>query len=90
DDFVDWVRDYPAPAIALKLKLFSGKGWPDRTILCAGHLFFIEFKAKDKRHNISPQQNRWRRLLKRLGFRVYVCTSCEEAIEKFKKEIQPT
>jgi len=86
--FVAYLGNQPKEALALKLKLLAQKGWPDRTVFCEGHLFFIEFK-REKKGIVSPQQRFWRKTLKRLGFNVYVCTSAEQAIEIFKKETQP-
>ena len=86
DDFVEWVRDLPYPAIALKLILFGLKGWPDRTILAKGRIFFIEFK-RTKKDKLRPSQIPWRKHLRRLGFKYYVCTSKEEAIEAYHEVI---
>lgn len=78
-DYCDWLRnEYPHPAIALKLVLFAGGGFPDRTILCNGRVFFIEFK-KPKTGRLDSLQIKWRRILTKLGFKVYVCTSFREA-----------
>ena len=85
DKFVDWVRDYPLPAIALKLVIFAQRGWPDRTVMCKGRIFFIEFKTPDG--DQSKMQIIWMNRIRRLGFSYYVCTSVEEAIEAFYQEI---
>lgn len=77
-DFCNWLRDeYPRPALAEKLILFSGGGFPDRTILCRGSIFFIEFKRPKK--GLNPLQVKWKKILERLGFTVYVCTSFRQA-----------
>ncbi|MCH8821313.1 VRR-NUC domain-containing protein [Patescibacteria group bacterium] len=81
--FVDWVRDdWPLPAVALKLVLFAGSGFPDRTILGSGKIFFIEFKKSGR--VLDPAQTKWKKILQRLGFKVYVCTSTAQAIRIFK------
>ncbi len=85
NDFVDLVQEYPLPAIALKLILFAGVGFPDRTILCNGKIFFIEFKQPGK--TLDPPQVKWKKLLTRLGFKVYVCTSSKQAFKIFLKEV---
>jgi len=85
-DFVDDVRDSPYQAIALKLILFVGRGFPDRTILGCGKIFFIEFKRPGE--TLDPPQRKWKKLLKRLGFKVYVCTSTKKANKIFIKEME--
>ena len=84
--FVDQVQDSPYSAMALKLVLFAGRGFPDRTILGNGKCFFIEFKVPGK--SLDPPQIKWKKLLNRLGFKVYVCTSKEEAFKIFIKEME--
>ena len=85
NDFVDLVKDSPYSAMAIKLVLFAGRGFPDRTILGNGKCFFIEFKVPGK--DLDPPQVKWKKLLNRLGFKVYVCTSKEEAYKIFIKEM---
>lgn len=78
EDYCDWLReDYPHEAVALKLVLFVGKGFPDRTILSDGKIFFIEFKKPGE--GLDPLQVKWRNILVRLGFKYYVCTSVRQA-----------
>jgi len=81
DTYCDWLlSDYPFNALAIKLILFAGKGFPDRTILSRGRILFIEFKAPGKPpDSLDPLQHKWRKLLYRLGFKVYVCTSVRQA-----------
>ena len=86
--FVDLVAESPYTAIALKLVLFAGRGFPDRTILGEGKIFFIEFKVPGK--DLDPPQMKWKKLLTRLGFKVYVCTSTKEAYKIFIKEMDTT
>ena len=83
--FVKDVRNSPYQAIALKLVLFAGRGFPDRTILGHGKIFFIEFKVPGK--DLDPPQIKWKKLLIRLGFKVYVCTSRKQANKIFIKEM---
>lgn len=79
NDYCDWLRDeYPREALALKLVFFVGAGWPDRTILSEGKIFFIEFK-KPVTGRLLASQIKWRGILTRLGFKVYVCESFREA-----------
>lgn len=85
NDFVDLVQDSPYSAMALKLVLFAGRGFPDRTILGNGKCFFIEFKVPGK--DLDPPQVKWKKLLNRLGFKVYVCTCKKEAFKIFIKEM---
>jgi len=84
-DFVDWVRKQPYPSIALKLLLFGQGGWPDRTIMCKGQIFFIEFKRPGR--TLDPAQVKWRKNIERLGFDYFVCTSTGDAIEAFRESI---
>ena len=86
NDFVDLVLESPYTALAIKLVLFVGRGFPDRTILGEGKIFFIEFKDGD--NGLSPQQKKWKRTLTRLGFKVYVCYSTQEAYKIFIKEME--
>ena len=88
NDFVDLIRDYHLPSIAIKLVLFVGRGFPDRTILCNGKIFFIEFKQPGE--TLDPPQIKWKKLLTRLGFKVYVCTSTKKAYKIFLKEMDTT
>ncbi len=85
NDFVSLVEDSPYTAIAIKLILFTGRGFPDRTILGNGKCFFIEFKCPGE--DLDPPQVKWKKLLTRLGMKVYVCTSTKEAFKIFKKEM---
>lgn len=87
NDFVSMVESSLYSAMAIKLKLFAGRGWPDRTILGHGKCFFIEFKTPDNKDGLESQQIKWKKLLIRLGFNYYVCTSKEEAYKVFKKEM---
>lgn len=83
-----WLRDiFPKKAIALKLILFAGNGFPDRTILCEGKVFFIEFKIPDD-PGLDPNQVVWYERLTKLGFKVYVCTSFTQAEEITKKHLE--
>jgi len=86
DDFVDLVEQSPYAAMAIKLVLFAGRGFPDRTILGNGKCFFIEFKVPGK--GLDPPQVKWKKWLTRLGMKVYVCTSKEEAFKIFIKEME--
>ncbi len=75
-EFVDYAK--VKHCIAEKLVMLVGRGWPDRTIFCPGGiLFFVEFKKKGKK--LSPKQILIKRLLKRLGFKYYVCDQIGQA-----------
>lgn len=58
--------------LALKLRPPTGRGFPDRTCLLAGRVFFLETK-RAKVGVIAAQQSTWRRLLTLAGFGVYFC-----------------
>lgn len=57
--------------LALKLRPPTGRGFPDRTCLVAGKIFFLETK-RAKVGVIAAQQNTWRRMLTLAGFGVYM------------------
>lgn len=87
DNYCDWLRnDYPAEALAIKLILFAGRGFPDRTILSQGRIFFIEFKLPGE--DLDPLQIKWKNILVRLGFIHYVCTSEEQAIKATREYME--
>lgn len=80
DKFVSYVKLFQC--IAYKLIILNKRGFPDRTVLCqGGRIFFIEFKRPNKKR--SPNQDRVRNLLIKLGFTYYTVHSLEEAKEKF-------
>lgn len=61
-------------ALALKLVVLSWRGWPDRIVLApGGRVFFVEFKRPGE----TPRANQRfvHKLLRRLGFTVYVVAS---------------
>jgi len=73
--------------LSLKLVALSRRGFPDRT--CLGkycHVFFVELKRLGKKP--EPHQKYWHKLLRKLGFRVYVCDNKEEAEKIFKYEAE--
>ena len=64
--------------LALKLCLFQGGGFPDRTVIFPnGHICFVEFKSETGR--LSKLQKFWQKKLTAYGFRYYVCKSMREA-----------
>ncbi len=70
--------------LALKLRPPTGRGFPDRTILLGGRVFFVEFK-RAKVGVVAVQQNTWRRLLTLAGFGVYFIdddSGFDEAMER--------
>ncbi len=78
--------------LSLKLVALSRNGFPDRT--CIGkyqHIFFVELKRDDKKSKdkkVKKHQNYWHKILRKLGFRVYVCDNKEEAEKIFKYEAE--
>lgn len=71
--------------ICLKLVALSRRGFPDRTFLGkTGHIFFVELKRENKPP--QPHQIWWHKLLRRLGFRVYVIDNKEELKKILKAE----
>lgn len=64
--------------LSLKLVLFSGAGFPDRTVIFSNwNIFFVEFKTETGR--LSKLQKFWQKTLSDYGFRFYVCRSKVEA-----------
>jgi hypothetical protein len=56
--------------LALKLSIPGVRGFPDRTILVGGKVFFTEFKRL-KTGRVSAQQERWAERLSKAGFKTY-------------------
>lgn len=74
-NFVDWIDEFHPSWFALKMRQ---RGWPDRLLLGPGPtVFFIEFKLPGKEPR--RMQEYIHKILKEMGFRVYVCESTEEA-----------
>lgn len=59
-----------AGGMALKLRPLVGRGWPDRTCLLRGRVFFLETK-RVKLGVVAAAQHKWRVLLTQMGFKVY-------------------
>lgn len=87
DAFVDLVRESEYVAMAVKLVLFVGRGFPDRTILGNGRCFFIEFKVPGN-EGLDPKQIQWKKRLEQLGMKVYVCSSSQKAFKIFSSEME--
>lgn len=56
--------------LCLKLHIPGVRGFPDRTCLLGGRVFFIEIKRL-RTGVISKQQHKWRALLFQAGFNTY-------------------
>lgn len=72
--------------LSLKLNMRGSRDFPDQTVLCPdGHCFFIEFKLPLE----EPRSGQawYHRLLRRLGFTVYIAHSTEEAMKFLKQEL---
>lgn len=75
---------------AVKLVLLAGRGWPDRTCLFKGHVFFIEFKRKGKKP--TDKQDEIRKKLQNIGFKYYVCDQigqAEKILNQYNKGVIP-
>lgn len=71
--------------LCLKFISPSMSGVPDRIVLLPGaRIFFVETKAKGKKPR--PLQLAVHKMLKRLGFRVYII-DCKKEVEKAIKEM---
>ncbi len=82
DDFVEWVEESYGDWYVLKAKMHR-KGWPDRLILGPRRtIYFIEFKQPGEEP--SKVQEYVFGLIRKLGFKVYVCESTESAQEIFR------
>lgn len=71
---------------ALKLVIPGVRGFPDRTILLRGHVWFAEFKRL-KTGRASAQQHRWRVLLTQMGFGVYFIDTDEQFQVALEREM---
>lgn len=70
---------------AEKLLRASERGFPDRTVLLPnGRTLFIEFKRRDGKGELSPQQVRTIENLRALGHEVHVLERSEDAIDIFE------
>lgn len=77
NNFVDRAATYSCRAI--KFEIVGDNGYPDRIVLCPGpHTFFIEFKRTED-HEPDPLQLRKHRLLRGMGYTVYVAWSLDQA-----------
>lgn len=68
--------------VVIPMKMFMGSdtGIPDDLFLIpGGRPVFIEFK--DPYGQSTPKQLYWRKRLRKLGYKVYVCRSKQKAIE---------
>jgi hypothetical protein len=72
--------------ICLKLRPPTGRGFPDRTCLIAGKIFFLETK-RAKVGVIAAQQVTWRRLLTLAGFGVYFVDDDAQFDEALAREL---
>ena len=62
--------------VCIKIQLLTG--WPDRLVLLPeGRILFFELK-RPKGGKFEPKQPRVHKMLRYLGFRVYVCKTKEE------------
>ena len=73
-------------ALCYKLAIIGKRNFPDRTILAPGGvIFFIELKVPNK--DATRTQSWFHRLLKRLGFRIYICKTKEDVDNALSKEM---
>ena len=70
--------------LPLKLVLFVGMGFPDRTLLKDGKAVFVEYKTD--RGNQSKMQAVWQDRLELLGFNYYICRSLDDMKRILKNE----
>ena len=64
--------------MCLKLRIDGVDGFPDRTVLTASGIFFIEFKRPGG--VLRPQQRKWKKLLTGLGFTFATVESYADAV----------
>jgi hypothetical protein len=72
--------------LCLKLRPPTGRGFPDRTCLLHGRVFFCEFK-RQKVGVVAAQQDTWRRLLTLAGFGVYLVDTDEQFEAALEREM---
>jgi hypothetical protein len=82
-DVVDWAKDQGGRA--LKLELFSERGFPDRTIvLPGGRIAFPELKRRKGSTKRYEQQKRMVAWLTSMGLPSAFCSSLSEVEELFE------
>lgn len=73
--------------LALKLSIPGVRGFPDRTCMLPGAtLFYCEFK-RIKSGRVSVQQVRWKAVLWKLGYNVYVIDNDADFDAALEKEL---
>lgn len=71
----------------VKLIKASGRGWPDRTVLCpGGRVVLFEFKKPGGR--LSAIQKKVNGFLTGIGFTVHVCHDLEDAKAKLRQFLE--
>ncbi len=71
---------------ALKLRPPAGRGFPDRTVMLRGRVFYAEYK-RPKTGVVAAQQERWHKILAGLGFGVYFVETDAEFEAALQKEL---
>jgi hypothetical protein len=74
--FVRYAQSLGHPC--LKLRIDGVDGFPDRTVLTASGIFFLEFKRPGG--VLRPQQRKWKKILTGLGFTFGVVESYTDAV----------
>ena len=73
---------------AIKFEVVGDNGYPDRIILCPkAHVFFIEFK-RSATHTPERKQLKKHRILRDMGYTVYVAWTLEDAEDFLLYELQ--
>jgi len=76
--FADWVNNKVPDWHCVKLTQSGRRGYPDRLLLGPkAKVFFIEFKRPGEKLDRLQTYIKWQ--LEKLGFKVYVCKSTEDA-----------
>ena len=76
-------------ALVIKMNTFHFRGFPDRMVLLPeGRIFFAELKRPGEKPRTS--QGAVHRMLRKLGFRVYVIDSKEGVMEAIRDEVCTT
>lgn len=75
-----------AGGLCLKLAIIGKRNFPDRTcLLHGGIIFFVE--CKHDKSDLRKSQAWFKRLLERLGFRVYVAKNKKDVDQIIAKEM---
>lgn len=83
--FTQWLSLHEIPCLRANPSKKSTimAGWPDYSIFWNGDVIFIELKSPGRK--LRPEQDKVLKMLATQGFKVRVCYSAKEAIERVRE-----